>query len=79
MHLTHRLSQRLSQGLTQGLAPHRPRRWFRFTRRTQAPQTRGAHHHVDAVLAEDEPLLGCGWFDSSHELMRGLLIVEVDR
>lgn len=26
----------------------------------------------------DEPLLGCGWFDSSHELERGLQVSEAD-
>lgn len=24
----------------------------------------------------DEPPHGCGWFDSSHDLQRGLLVVE---
>jgi len=28
--------------------------------------------------ADDEPLQGCGWFDSSHELERGLLVSEAD-
>lgn len=51
-------------------------RWFRITRRAQVPSGRRARHYDDPVLAEDERSLGCGWFDSSHELMRGLVIVE---
>ena len=29
---------------------------------------------VDAV---DERPCGCGWFDSSHELLRGLMVIEM--
>jgi hypothetical protein len=29
-----------------------------------------------AIDPADEPALGCGWFDSSHELRRGLLVQE---
>jgi hypothetical protein len=32
---------------------------------------------VEIVLDEDRPL-GCGWFDSSHELEHGLLVREAD-
>ena len=28
--------------------------------------------------APEERWLGCGWFDSSHELQRGLLVKEAD-
>ena len=29
-----------------------------------------------ATLPRDERFLGCGWFDSSHELRQGLRITE---
>ncbi|WP_425256953.1 hypothetical protein ACPOLB_15740 [Rubrivivax sp. RP6-9] len=31
---------------------------------------------VAAMPADDDQLPGCGWFDSSHELQRGLLVTE---
>lgn len=51
----------------------------------RAPQTVRAHRPVaDWVSAAGEPsdaqlddvLLGCGWFDSSHELHAGLQVTE---
>lgn len=54
-------------------------RWLlRFHRTAPPPQPR-ARHYEEPVLDEDQKPLGCGWFDSSHELTRGLLIVEVER
>ncbi len=54
-------------------------RWLTCLRRTApAPQLR-VRHYEEPVLDEDQKPLGCGWFDSSHELTRGLLIVEVER
>ncbi|NRF69342.1 hypothetical protein HLB44_20290 [Aquincola sp. S2] len=32
-----------------------------------------ATHEFDT---RDEPLAGCGWFDSSHELSSGLAVIE---
>ena len=32
----------------------------------------------DGPAADDERPLGCGWFDSSHELERGLQVREAD-
>ena len=32
----------------------------------------------EAPAADDERPLGCGWFDSSHELERGLQVREAD-
>lgn len=37
------------------------------------PATAAAHDHGDA---DDAPPAGCGWFDSSHELRAGLVVVE---
>jgi len=31
---------------------------------------------AEAPDAADERLLGCGWFDSSHELTSGLMVTE---
>jgi hypothetical protein len=28
-------------------------------------------------VPDDAPPRGCGWFDSSHELQRGLVVVEI--
>ena len=33
---------------------------------------------VAVALADSEPILGCGWFDSSHDLVHGAQVVEVD-
>jgi hypothetical protein len=41
---------------------------------------RAAAHHEDSSLPcdeEDRPL-GCGWFDSSHDLQQGLQVGEAD-
>lgn len=43
-----------------------------------APQPR-PRHYEEPVLDEDQKPLGCGWFDSSHELTRGLFIRELER
>ena len=52
-------------------------RWLLPSRQLPPPTRR--RHHDEPVLEEDQKPLGCGWFDSSHELTRGLLIVEVER
>jgi hypothetical protein len=51
-------------------------RWIRFTRRTATAVPPRPRHHDTPVLEEDELPKGCGWFDSSHELMRGLVVME---
>ena len=33
---------------------------------------------VDSPSADEDRQLGCGWFDSSHELERGLQVQEAD-
>ena len=33
---------------------------------------------LDPQLLDEERPLGCGWFDSSHELERGLQVQETD-
>lgn len=30
------------------------------------------------MTAEDDRVFGCGWFDSSHDLRRGLAVIEHD-
>jgi hypothetical protein len=35
-------------------------------------------HDLDSTLEEDERPLGCGWFDSSHDLQHGLQVNEAD-
>lgn len=47
--------------------------WWRRQPKAASPRRRGA---AAPVLQEDERPLGCGWFDSSHELMRGLNVFE---
>ena len=48
------------------------------------PATSACRHVLDddplplPDAAQDERPLGCGWFDSSHELERGLLVQEAD-
>ena len=42
-------------------------------RRRQSP--RPAARHARPAVDEERPL-GCGWFDSSHELVRGLVVRE---
>jgi hypothetical protein len=44
-------------------------------RKPHPPQTRRALDAGDANH-EGEPSAGCGWFDSSHELQRGLVVHE---
>lgn len=40
---------------------------------------RGIAPADDVLLAEaDERPLGCGWFDSSHELAQGTRVTELD-
>lgn len=40
---------------------------------------RGIAPTDDLLLAEEEERpLGCGWFDSSHELAHGALVTELD-
>lgn len=50
-------------------------RWFKARRR---PACRRATRPVPADLPApvDEGPFGCGWFDSSFELRRGLAVVE---
>ncbi len=33
---------------------------------------------LDTCAADETPCLGCGWFDSSHELQTGLWVSEHD-
>lgn len=42
------------------------------------PPRRLAKHLPTPPVAEgaDEPCLECGWFNSSHELRQGLLVIE---
>ncbi len=47
--------------------------WWRRQPKAANPRRRVAEA---PVLQEDERPLGCGWFDSSHELMRGLNVIE---
>ncbi len=35
-----------------------------------------ATHQTPAAAGAAEEPIGCGWFDSSHELQRGLLVRE---
>lgn len=52
----------------------KPRAAVRRSARITRPQT-----WLDQPpAAEDERPLGCGWFDSSHELERGLQVQEAD-
>jgi hypothetical protein len=48
------------------LTPRRPRL-------PPLPQVDGADEDED-----DVPPRGCAWFDSSHELMRGLVVREIE-
>ena len=50
-------------------------RWLLPFRQLPPPTRR--RHHDEPVLEEDQKPLGCGWFDSSHELQRGLHVVEI--
>lgn len=43
--------------------------------RRRAPGTAGAGFSDTRPMAA-EPVYGCGWFDSSHELMQGLIVQE---
>jgi hypothetical protein len=54
--------------------------WFKRPRHSAAARhlARPAKPPELPVLEEDELPLGCGWFDSSHELRAGLVIVEAD-
>ena len=60
------------------LLPTLSRLISRLRRAAPTPQPR-PRHYEEPVLDEDQRPLGCGWFDSSHELTRGLFIVEVER
>ena len=42
-----------------------------FQRRSGSTPDRALAAHEPA-----EPVPGCGWFDSSHELQHGLLVIE---
>ena len=44
---------------------------------TAAPPSRRPASN-DGVSDDDPPCLGCGWFDSSHELQTGLQVSEHD-
>ena len=49
-------------------------RWqHRRSQRTLHPPPR---RHLD-ILLDEERYLGCGWFDSSHELQRGLRVTDI--
>lgn len=39
---------------------------------------RGNAPAVDLLAEADERPLGCGWFDSSHELAKGTRVTELD-
>ena len=46
-----------------------------FPRRQHVP-SRAVRVAAPALNADDDRPLGCGWFDSSHELQCGLVIQE---
>lgn len=49
----------------------------RWLRRPPARRPRAQPAWLDgAPAANDEPVLGCGWFDSSHDLRAGLQMHE---
>ena len=57
-------------------------RWLAALR--EPAQGRRVHRHCVATdlsttlpCEDDVPPKGCGWFDSSHELMRGLVMQEL--
>lgn len=53
--------------------------WFRRPHRTHKRASQRLATPEQLPLIEDEaPPKGCGWFDSSHELMRGLVVVEFE-
>lgn len=55
-------------------------RWARWMRKsTGKPRHIARKSRADDTLpcADDAPPKGCGWFDSSHELMRGLMVIEM--
>jgi hypothetical protein len=41
-----------------------------------APPPRALDAARELVAAEEERVYGCGWFDSSHDLLRGLRVRE---
>jgi hypothetical protein len=51
-------------------------RWLTASR--QPMLVRRSRRYEEPVLEEDEKPLGCGWFDSSHELMRGIVVRELE-
>jgi hypothetical protein len=42
----------------------------------QPQQPLPPHHPPPAAETGDDPQQGCGWFDSSHELMHGVTVWE---
>jgi hypothetical protein len=55
------------------------RLWSRLTPPAGPPARLLAHDDAGNIGDADEPpCLGCGWFDSSHELQTGLLVSEHD-
>ena len=68
-HVSRHVSRRMSRHLSLHTARHLP--WLR---RPAAPTPWRAPPAADG---EERPL-GCGWFDSSHELQCGLLVQEAD-
>ncbi|MCM0608413.1 MAG: hypothetical protein KA711_05365 [Ideonella sp. WA131b] len=40
------------------------------------PPRHPPHHPPPAAETGDDPQQGCGWFDSSHELMHGVTVWE---
>jgi hypothetical protein len=40
------------------------------------PPRHPPHHPSPAAETGDDPQQGCGWFDSSHELMHGVTVWE---
>jgi hypothetical protein len=56
-------------------------RWFTaWSWRRQQPTRRPPPKHFfepEKQAEDDVPPRGCAWFDSSHELMRGLVVLEV--
>lgn len=47
-------------------------RWFQPEARPAQPAA------APLPAADEEPVFGCGWFDSSHDLVCGAHVVEVD-
>jgi hypothetical protein len=50
---------------------------IRHRRRVGRPVQRRDLRDCRPIDAEDVPPIGCAWFDSSHDLLRGLVVLEL--